>query len=115
MPIKNLDATSAEAGEETPTAVPREMSVPIAIAKSAVQLMDHRTLTRDIKLVDFIDERMPPGRKREGIPKSLLYEAKEKFGLSSKSSILRAYNRGKRWKSDAARIGFEIGKRNPRR
>jgi hypothetical protein len=79
------------------------------------QLFSRAPLVRDLELVDFIDERMPLGRKRKGIPKSLLYEAKDKFGLSSKSSILRAYNRAKSWKSDVARAGFEIEKRNPGR
>jgi hypothetical protein len=83
------------------------------LAKSALQLLSHRTLGRDVELADFIDKRMPPDRKREGIPKSLLYDAKDKFGLSSKSSVLRAYKRGKKWKSDAAKIGFENGEMQP--
>jgi hypothetical protein len=82
-------------------------------AEITSQLLSHTTVARDVELADFIDERMPLDRERKGIPKSLLYEAKDEFGLSSKSSILRAYRRGKKWKSDALRVGLKIGKRNP--
>jgi hypothetical protein len=35
----------------------------------ASRFLSNRSLMRDVELVDFIDERMPPGRKRDGIPK----------------------------------------------
>lgn len=41
---------------------------------------------------------MPEGRKRGGVPNSLIIDAKTKFGLKSKSAILRAYKRGKKLK-----------------
>jgi hypothetical protein len=67
---------------------------------------------RDLRLAIFVEERMPSERKRSGIPKSLLYEAKKKFGLSSKSAILRAYSRGKRIKKSlysSGCVGIDTG------
>jgi hypothetical protein len=64
-----------------------------------------RGLVRDLALADFIDKRTPRGRKRTGIPKRVLHDAKVEFGLASKSAILRAYDRGKRWRD---RLPYEL-------
>jgi hypothetical protein len=53
---------------------------------------------RDLALAKFIEDRMPEGRKREGVPNSLVIDAKTKFRLKSKSAILRANKRGKQRK-----------------
>jgi hypothetical protein len=55
-------------------------------------------MARDLALADFIEDGMPDGRKRKGVPKDLIVAAKAKFGLKSKSAILRALSRGKNWK-----------------
>jgi hypothetical protein len=57
-----------------------------------------RRRERDFALAKFIEDRMPEGRKREGVPNSLVIDAKTKFRLKSKSAILRANKRGKEWK-----------------
>jgi hypothetical protein len=54
-----------------------------------------RRRKRDFALAKFIENRMPDGRKREGVPNSLVIDAKTKFRLKSKSAILRANKRGK--------------------
>jgi hypothetical protein len=59
-----------------------------------------RKLSRDCAITVFIEERMPPGGKREGIPKRVLYDAMDKFGLS-KSAIRRAYSRVKKAREKA--------------
>jgi hypothetical protein len=53
---------------------------------------------KDLAITNFIEDGMPPNRKRKGVPKNLVNDAKKKFGLKSKSAILRAITRGKRWK-----------------
>jgi hypothetical protein len=102
----------ALANERALAKIERERAV---AAELASQLSSNSLLRRDVELVDFIDEGMPSGRKRDGIPKNLLCDAKDKFCLRSKSAILRAYNRGKTWKANVASRGFEFGKRNPGR
>jgi hypothetical protein len=53
---------------------------------------------KDLAITNFIEERMPEGRKRKGVPKGLIEDAKTKFGLKSKSAVLRAFSRGKKEK-----------------
>jgi hypothetical protein len=53
---------------------------------------------KDRAITDFIEARMPADRKRKGVPKDLMQDAKTKFGLNSKSAVLRALSRGKQLK-----------------
>ena len=67
---------------------------------------------KDVAITNFIEERMPSGRKRKGIPKALINKVKEKFGLTSKSAILRAFARGKKY---IAQIQAGLMPYNPKR
>jgi hypothetical protein len=71
--------------------------LPPEVRRWAEKTAAHRR-ERDLALANFIDDRMPEGRKREGVPNSLIIDAKTKFRLKSKSAILRAYKRGKKRK-----------------
>jgi hypothetical protein len=59
------------------------------------QTFRRMTYDKDLAITDFIETRMPAGRKRKGVPKHLMHDAKTKFGLKSKSAVLRALNRGR--------------------
>jgi hypothetical protein len=70
---------------------------------------------KDRAITNFIEENMPPNRKREGVPKGLMNKAKDKFGLNSKSAVLRAFNRGKKRKELGGLLFTDISMRERRR
>jgi hypothetical protein len=49
---------------------------------------------KDIAIAAFIESRMPPSRKRKGIPKTLLLDAQKEFRLTARA-IQRANHRGR--------------------
>jgi hypothetical protein len=59
-----------------------------------------RSFLKDYAITVFVEKKMPSGRKRKGIPKSALYDAKDAFELSQ-SAIIRAYSRVKSWREKA--------------
>jgi hypothetical protein len=69
---------------------------------------------KDGAIKQFIEENMPPDRKRKGVPKGLMNKAKDKFGLNSKSAVLRAFNRGKKRKELGGLLFTDISVRERR-
>jgi hypothetical protein len=65
-----------------------------------------------LAVAKFIEERMPLGPTRKGVPKNVIADAKKKFGLSVRA-VQRAFHRGKKRNKVLELLGLEYPRALP--